>query len=355
MSSKGIRVLHCPTDVGGNAWPLSRAERELGMQSDVMVMEASKYSFRADVILSKAGEKPRLVRELRRWAFLVRNLHRYDIFHFNGGQSFFTYPKLGIFYIDLPFIRHFGKKIVMTFSGCDARFPSDCGACAHEATPCRFERTERLRHRRCELAESYTDYIFVTTPDLKLSLPTAEWRPQTRFIPDDVISLAPDGVNRVSGPFQVVHAPTRRVKKGTGIIEKTVLQLMNNGIDIKLILIEGMTHDRALETMRSADVVIDQLYIGWYGGVSVEGMALSKPVICYINPKFLDLVPDEVRSQLPLISATTIELGGKLQELIGKPAVRTSLGRKGQSYVMEWHNPRTIAKRTVEVYSSLVR
>ena len=62
-----MRVLHCPTETGGNAWGLSRAERELGIQSDVMVRRSSGQGFPTDMDLRlREGSLPaRVLRLLR--------------------------------------------------------------------------------------------------------------------------------------------------------------------------------------------------------------------------------------------------------------------------------------------------
>jgi glycosyltransferase involved in cell wall biosynthesis len=348
-----MRVLHCPTDIGGNSWYLSRAERELGIKSDVMVMEGSQYHFPGDMILSRAGRTPRLIKELRRWLFLIKSINQYDIFHFNGGQSFFTYPRIGIFYLDLPLIRSFNKKIIISFNGCDIRFPSQCGACATASTPCRSDRTERLRHRRSKLAEKHADYLFVSTPDLKQSLPMAEWRPQSRFFVEELAPIDSIYKDLNPIPFRIVHAPTRRIKKGTEQIERVINELSQEGVNIELNLIEGLTHSNAIEIMKRSHLVIDQLLIGWYGGVSVEGMALAKPVICNIDPEFYKFIPSQVKMQMPIVSSTSLELRDRILELLNHPAKCLSLGRKGREYVKAWHDPRKIAARTVEIYHTL--
>ena len=42
---------------------------------------------------------------------------------------------------------------------------------------------------------------------------------------------------------------------------------------------------------RDADIVVDQLLAGWYGGFAVEAMALGKPVIAYLRESDLHHVP----------------------------------------------------------------
>ena len=44
-----------------------------------------------------------------------------------------------------------------------------------------------------------------------------------------------------------------------------------------------MTHGEALGRLAAADLVVDQLVLGWYGAVAVEAMALGRPVLAYIR------------------------------------------------------------------------
>ena len=52
---------------------------------------------------------------------------------------------------------------------------------------------------------------------------------------------------------------------------------------MELVLIEGMTYEQARQVYPTADLLIDKVLAGWYGGVAVELMALAKPVVCYIR------------------------------------------------------------------------
>ncbi|TLY36491.1 MAG: glycosyltransferase family 1 protein, partial [Nitrospirae bacterium] len=81
-----MRVLHCPTDTGGHAWGLSRAERALGVHSDVMVRRSSWLGFPCDVDL-RLRESALPVSVLRLGWFVLRAVRQYDVFHFNWGMS----------------------------------------------------------------------------------------------------------------------------------------------------------------------------------------------------------------------------------------------------------------------------
>ena len=62
-------------------------------------------------------------------------------------------------------------------------------------------------------------------------------------------------------------------------------------------------HAEAMKLYAQADLVIDQLLAGWYGGFAVETMAMGKPVVCYIRAEDLQFVPPAMVAELPLIPA----------------------------------------------------
>ena len=43
---------------------------------------------------------------------------------------------------------------------------------------------------------------------------------------------------------------------------------------------------KALKIYEEADIVIDQVLIGWYGGFGVEVMKMGKPLAVYIRRRF---------------------------------------------------------------------
>ena len=109
-----MKVLHCPTDTGGHAWGLSRAERALGIHSDVMVRRSSWLQFPNDVDL-RLGESSLATSLFRLGRFFVQAVRNYDVFHFNWGMSMLDRRVWNLHYLDLPLLKLLGKRIVVTF------------------------------------------------------------------------------------------------------------------------------------------------------------------------------------------------------------------------------------------------
>ena len=121
------------------------------------------------------------------------------------------------------------------------------------------------------------------------------------------------------------HAPTHRITKGTDQIIGAVDRLRAKGYKVRLELIEGLEKADALKKYQEIDLFIDQLVIGWYGVVSLEVMALGKPVICFVEGKGLRFVPTQMLQDLPIINADEITLEQKILEVMKMDSVQRGI------------------------------
>jgi glycosyltransferase involved in cell wall biosynthesis len=148
-----------------------------------------------------------------------------------------------------------------------------------------------------------------------------------------------------------VHAPTARAIKGTHHVLEALDGLRAEGIEFDLELVEGRTQAEAREIYARADLVIDQIMLGWYGGLAVESMALGVPVVAHIRRADLDRVPPQFARDLPIIDATPASLRAVLRGWLGeRRAELPSVGRRGREFVERWHDPRRVAASVVGDY-----
>ncbi|NDJ63030.1 MAG: glycosyltransferase family 4 protein, partial [Chloroflexi bacterium] len=329
-----IRVLHCPTDVGGNPQQLAQAERELGLASWSIVFQQSYVRYAADEVLSQPDDS-RWHMEIKRWGVLWRAIRDYDIIHFNAGATIAPTYSAGVqaklaqaspmvrllyanyarlFYLrDVPLLKRLGKGIVVTYQGDDARqgdYSRKHFAITHanEVAPGHYtDEDDERRRRAIRLMARHADAIFALNPDLLHVLPE-----QAQFMPYasvDVRQWTPVPFNSdTNRPLVIVHAPTQRAVKGTQYVIEAVERLQAEGQPIEFVLVEKMSREEARRHYERADLLIDQLLAGWYGGLAVELMALGKPVICYIREEDLRFIPAEMRAEMPIINATPATL-----------------------------------------------
>jgi hypothetical protein len=259
---------------------------------------------------------------------------------------------------DLPILRRLGKKIVVTYQGCDARQRSyfarhfaisacreaDCyqGICSTD--------DDQVKARRIKKFGRYAHKIFSMDPDLLHVLP-----PQAEFLPYASVDLD-EWLPAIKPPrndrLTIVHSPTNRGAKGTRYIEEAIVKLKEGGLDVDFIEVENVPHERVREIYEKADLAVDQLLIGWYGGFAVEMMALGKPVICYIREEDLKFIPLEMAGDLPLINADPDTIYDVLKRVIAERGSLRAIGERSRSYVERWHDPLKIAEITKAAYES---
>jgi len=377
-AERPLRVLHAPAAVGGHPQGLARAERELGLDSRSVVFEASPFGYEADeVVLGLApslADRARL--EAFRFRLLGRALARYDVVHLNFGQSLFPRPivpgspavkgfppplqhayrgwsaLLGM--RDLALLRRRGVAVFVTFQGDDVRQADVCRARfawapAREVEPTPVEHgLDEARRTVARRFGRHADGIYFLNPDLARVLPT-----RARFAAYAHVDTR-EWMPRPRSPHArplIVHAPTARAIKGTHHLTRALDALRTEGVEFDLELVEGRTQAEAREVYARADLVVDQLMLGWYGGLAVECMALGAPVIAHIRATDLDVVPAGFARDLPIIDATPATIQGVLRTwLVERRHELPQVGRRGVEFVRNWHDPRRVASAIADDY-----
>jgi glycosyltransferase involved in cell wall biosynthesis len=263
--------------------------------------------------------------------FLAHAMRHYDVFHLNFGSTILPGWGLPIALDELPLLRRAGKIVIATFQGDDAR-PPDRSPTVHVADAHKIERRQRNGRRRML---SYAHRVFYLNPDLREWLPGAQFCPYASFDPRTARRVPP----RPEGELTVVHAPSQRAAKGTDVVLAAIEELRSRGIRVRLDLVEGVTRSEALARYAQADVAIDQLYIGWYGGFAVEAMSLGKPVLCYIKE-----ADNPFRVGLPIVRTTAATLQDDLLALVHDRTRLTAIGAASRAFVERHHDPRAIAR-----------
>ncbi|MBE9207154.1 glycosyltransferase [Nostoc sp. LEGE 06077] len=151
-------------------------------------------------------------------------------------------------------------------------------------------------------------------------------------------------------PLRIVHAPNHRKFKGTHFLSKAVENLQNEGISIELILVEKMPNEQALEIYRTADIIFDQCLIGFHGYFALEGMAMGKPVMCFIRkPQEYLLNPEEC----PIINTHIQTLEKDLRDLVNCREKLPEIGIKSRQYIEKYFTLEAFAQRLQKAYQDL--
>jgi len=361
-----MHVLHCPTSVGGNPFGLARAERIAGLDSISVSFDRNYLEYKSDKSIFGSNA---ILNEIKRWHFIGSAIKNYDVIHYNFGMSLCparidevrgTYPcwvkKLynllygRLFELqDVIWARRRGTVIAVTYQGDDARQGDYC----LKNYPIHFARevaknyytasSDAMKRSRIEFFARYADFIYALNPDLLNVLPS-----RARFIPYAHVDLSEWKSQQPSlePPVvpHVVHAPTNRDVKGSHYVISAFERLKAEGVSFRYTLVEGVSNDVARKIYETADLLVDQLLAGWYGGISVEFMALGKPVICYVREEDLRFVPPGMKDELPILNATPDSIYRVLKEwLTVRKAQLPHVGRSSRRYVERWHDPVKIA------------
>ena len=159
----------------------------------------------------------------------------------------------------------------------------------------------------------------------------------------------PDPERRVQNDVPViVHAPNHRHFKGTHHLIRAVEELRAEGVSVELDLVEGVSNQEALSRYADADLIADQFLAGAYALFAIEGMALGKPVVSYLNGRFRQWHPEW--EECPIVSANPEELKDVLRRLVVDRGLREELGEQGPAYVSKYHSLDSVGRSMKPFY-----
>jgi glycosyltransferase involved in cell wall biosynthesis len=193
----------------------------------------------------------------------------------------------------------------------------------------------------------FFDRVFYLNPELGHVVPEGQFLPYANVEIEKFDVKLPT----TEGRPRIVHAPSNGGIKGTSIILSALEQLRSR-YEFDLILVEKQTHIEALALYRSADIAIDQVLAGWYGGFAVEMMAMGKPVACYIREQDMKFVPPAMRDDMPILKVDPGRLVDDLATILDRRAEWQNVGKRSRRYVERWHNPDRIAQAMLDAYRS---
>ncbi len=324
-----MRVLHSPVNVAGGPGAISAGLRELGVESTLLVFNERPFERGFDVNLelrdtSRVSSVPfNLPKQLRalRWA-----LREFDVFHFHAGLT--LAPRR----ITLPLLRRAGKGVVFQSWGSDLRRRS-------------ASEVGYLREAGAVIVGSYLT---------RRLAPRGPW-PEYDVVPPAIVLSDWEPAPAEPGVVvRVAHAPSKRAVKGTEAVIAAVDTLQARGAPIELDLIEGVPNREARLRYAAADVIVDQLKIGWYGMFAIESMALAKPVVVHLDEKAAAETEEAFGLALPLVRADEGNLENVLAGLLEVRETLPELGRRSREYVERVHAHTSVARRVLEIYDRVM-
>ena len=314
--------------------------------------------------------------------FALRYVFLFDVIFFNFGQTLFpqlpprhssadrgilragAYQLYRLYLqcmqkVEIALLRLLGRKLFVQYQGDDARqgdysLKNFSISIATQVDEFYYNAsTDALKRSQISLFSRICEKVYALNPDLLHVLPR-----EAEFLPYSSVDLAkviPSFTQLENRPLRICHAPSHRAVKGTQLILDAIARLKTQGYSFDFVLVENVPNSRAMEIYRQADLLIDQLFAGWYGGLALEMMALGKPVVAYIRDTDMKFIPPQMYDELPIIQAEPDSIYHVLRRVLETPRVDLwHLARKSRLFVERWHDPKEIAERlSVDILSSL--
>lgn len=337
---KKKRILIAGFEIGGQMQLLAETLRKRGFEATSLAFNNDFMNFNNDI-------KIELKNRFERYLFFIWALKHFHVFHFFWGVSLISFWRFHL--LDLPILKLFGKKVFPHFRGLDIVDIKYFDYLRSVTNGKNIEKPPMSRKGQLKALKKwyrYSDKILVSEPDLFYVAKNSILSPQV--INMNYWATNEEPLSEKDGVIRVVHAPSSRRKKGTEYVEKAILSLQKKGYKVELLLAEKLEANLIKDFYAKADIGIDQLLYGWHGKVSCELMAMKKPVICYINPKFGKHKPD-----LPIISATPNDIENQLEKLIKDKVLRKKIGDASLQYVKKYHDVEVEVDNLLKIYGFL--
>lgn len=344
------KIFHGPVNICGQATKLSSWQKKKGVISDTITFKHNIYDPPGDYCLC-LNEYSILTKQIIRFTFFLFCLFKYNLFHFNFGQSLLPLN------LDLPFLKLFRKKILMTYCGSDIRLIE-------------IEKTRNKYWKLINFGLNKPKYDFIK----KIKMQWQNLFVQKSFAPRNIYAYAktviPEkkiikdlwihnamAIERHSKPEYstneipvIVHAPSQKDIKGTSYVEKAIQSLKSKGYKFEFRLIHGIPYQEAHRVFRDeADIIVDQFILGGIGQLAFEGMYYGKPVISYLIPS----VMDEHFPDCPIVNATIDNLDKKIAWLLEHPEERIKLGKAGRAFVERHLDLEVLNKKIWVIYKEV--
>ena len=275
---------------------------------------------------------------------------KYDIFHyyFNGG--FLSSSKL-VYKFEPLLLKMAGKKIIVVPYGGDARLESAtrkykfnfCMDCYPAIRECK----EGSIKENLDRYGKYAD-IVLGCADLVDDLPRHDgiW-----LYPIDLSEWQPVLNTQDSDVVKVVHATNHWKYKGTRYLIAAIDKLKSEDYPVELTLVEKMSNQEAKKIYEKADIIADQFIGGAYAQFAIEGMALGKPVMCYLREDLYRHHPEW--NECPIVNTNPDNIVEQLINLITDSKLRHELGQRGPGYVKKYHSLEAVGEMEDKYYRYL--
>jgi hypothetical protein len=149
-------------------------------------------------------------------------------------------------------------------------------------------------------------------------------------------------------PLRILHAPNHKTIKGTSYIQRAIEELVSDGYSVELIFLQKRPNQEIIEEISKADIVADQLVIGWYAMFALESMALAKPVICFLRDDLINLYLFsgllENKEEIPFLNSDVFGFKQLIKDVLDEKIDLAISSKKSLEYVSKYHSIQYVGK-----------
>lgn len=332
-------------DVSGFSIRFKDGFNKIGVKADFYSPSGHVYGFKTDRLIKYSNNG--IIRKFQKIVLLAKMIFKYDYFMFISPSSILKD------FQDVRLLRKFGKTTMMLFTGCDLRIPeriahykwNPCSGCTQEYKDfvnCVID-TKKILIRHIEDTFDIIGAPFEAAGYL-------EKRFFNAIFPFDIEEFAQyaDQPYKPSKPIKIFHAPSNPVYKGSKYIIETIEKLKIK-YDIEFVCIQNVPYEEYKKKLTEADLIIDQMLLGSYGSVAIEGLLMNKPVVSYLREDIWSVVDKE---DCPIINANPDTLYDVLDHILENPEKLASILPKGRKYVEKYHKDTVVALRFLNEFEN---
>ena len=347
-----MKVLHTPVNYGSLASHTVRCLRAADIDATGLIFSSTIIqTFDGLKVVSVDARPPSLrwAAGMLHWAATItRTLltEKPDVIHWYYGKNALPFS------LDWRLIRHIPRLV--EWQGSDIRNPeieAEENPYYQRAFANGYEHAESAAMSRQRQERAARAGFACAAPVGMLQYIQRDLFPIVHVVPQRIIlsdyrAAVPDPEQQL--PL-IIHGPTAPVAKGTQAVLDAIEQLKSR-YRFEFQLIQNMPRAEAIEWLEKADIILDQFVLGDRGMLSLEGMAMGKPVICYIKPSLLPYYPDD----MPIVNATQETLAQTLEQLLANPHRRRELGLQGRQFMERHYGTLQLAAELKTLYQTVI-
>ena len=315
--------------------------RKYGMKADYLAIGGPNQTWSKSDFQFIPLRWPRLL-AIREFIFFWKVVAKYEIIH-SHNMVFLSESGWEDYWL-----KKMGRKIVVNYRGCDIRDRKInmelrpeydiCEDCDYDV----ICEKEYLRNRRLR-AEKIGDAFLVTTPDLLDFAPKAVYLPF--FAPENHFEISHEKQNP-SEEIKILHVTNHPGIEGTKEIEGVIGRLTEKGYRVNLVVLKGVSYERVLRELATADLTIGKMKMGYYANFQIESMLMSVPAITYIRPEYM---VDDLRES-GFIFTDLKNLEKTLQHYLDNPKKLEQKRKIARDSILKIHDNGKIAKLLISIY-----